>query len=104
MDMINKVDIRFSYYIITGKTMRHFTNNECTLDAISIVENCYQGEVLNWFAFVLNEMFEACEDVYRWGINFLFGCILMPLEMWEWRPPKEREMVTIFEGQSIAFC
>lgn len=102
--MINKVDIRFSCYIIAGKTMRHYMKNECALDAISVAEHCCQGEVLNWSTFVLNELFEACEDVYRRGTSFVFGYILILLEMLKWRPPKEREMATIFEGQPIALC
>ena len=39
MDVINKVDIRFTYYIIAGKTMRHVTKNEFTLDKISVMEH-----------------------------------------------------------------
>jgi len=58
--------------------------------------------VLNWSAFILNELFEACEYVYRRGAGFIFGYFLMSLAMWKWRPPKEREMAPIIEGQPIA--
>jgi len=100
--MMNKFNIRFSCYIIPSKTMRHFSRNECTMDAISVVEHCCKGEILNWSAFILNELFEACEDVYRQSTNFLFGYILMSLAMWKWRLPREREMMNFGEGQPIA--
>jgi len=64
LDRINKDNIWFSCYLIVGKTMRHFTRNEYTLDTVSIEEHCCQGEILNWVAFLLNELFEPCEHVY----------------------------------------
>lgn len=85
-DMIKKIVIRFTCYIIASKTMRHFTRNECTLDAIFVAEHCCKGEVFNWFSFILNKLFEACEDIYRWNTNFLFGYILMSLVMWKSKP------------------
>jgi len=63
--------------------MRNFSKNECTLETISIVEHFYEGKVLNSSGFVLNEIFEACEDIYK-SINFIFGYILMTLAMWKW--------------------
>jgi len=72
LDKINKDDIRFACYLFAGKTMRHFTKNKFTLDAISIVVHCCRGEVLNWLAYLLNELFEACEDAYRRGTGFVF--------------------------------
>jgi len=102
--MINKADMKFSFYIIASKTMWHFTKNECTLDAILVVEHCCRGGVLNWLAFVLNALFEACEHMYRWGTRSIFRYLLMSLEMWKWRPPKEREMKPIVEGQPLALC
>lgn len=47
LDRINKVDIKLYCSLIAGKTMHHFTKNECTLDAISMAEHCCKGEVLN---------------------------------------------------------
>lgn len=47
IDLISKIEIKFTCYIIAGKTMRYFERNECTLDAISVVEHCCKGEVLN---------------------------------------------------------
>lgn len=40
MDIINKDNMQFSYYLIAGKMMRHFTRNECTLDTVSIAKHC----------------------------------------------------------------
>lgn len=102
LDSINKDDIIFFYYPIVGKTMWHFIKNECTLDTISVAENCFQGEVFNWSVFVLNELFEPCEDVYRRGVGFMFRYLLMSLVMWKWRLLMERKMVPIIEGQPIA--
>ena len=102
LDNINKDNIQFSYYLIAGKTMRHFTRNECILDTVSIAEHYCQGVILNWLAFVLNELFEACEDVYWRSIGFVLGYLVMALEMWKWRPPLERQRATIAEGQLIA--
>lgn len=98
IDMISKMDMRFACYIIAGKTMRHFAKNECTLDTISVVEYCCKGKVLNWSAFILNELFEACEDIYWRNTNFLFGYILMSLMKCKWRPPSGRGMIPIIEG------
>lgn len=83
-------------------TMRHFAQNECTLDVISIVEHFYEGELLNWSAFLLNELLEACEDIYKRSTNFIFGYILMTLAMWKWCPPKGRELVQIRKDQPVA--
>lgn len=104
LDIINKVNIRFPYYLVVGKTMCHFTKNECTLDAILVVEHYFQGEVLNWSTFVLNELFEDYEYVYKKATNFMFGYILMSLAMWKWKPLKERELATIVEGQPLELC
>lgn len=104
IDMIKKVDIIFYCYIIECKTMRYHMKKECMLDAILVAENCCQGEILNWSTFVLNELFEACEYVYRWETIFVFEYILMSLVMWKWSSPKEREMMTIVEGQLFALC
>jgi len=102
LDKINKDNIRFACYQIARKTMRHFTRNEYTLDTVSIAEHCYQGEILNWATFVLNKLFEVCEDVYRWSTGFVFEYLVMTLAMWKWRPPPERQMATIAEDQPIA--
>ena len=59
--------------------------------------------MLNWSTYVLNELFEACDDVYRRGTSFVFGYLLMSLAMWKWRPPKEMEMAPILERQPIVF-
>lgn len=101
LDIINKVNIRFACYLIACKTMRHFTKNEFNLDAILVAKICFWGEVLNQSPFFLNELFEACEDVYRQGTNFVFGYILMSLAMWKLRLLKQRELATIVEGQPI---
>lgn len=95
--MIKKIDIRVSCYIIVGKTMRNFSRNESTLDAILVVEHCCKGEILNESAFILNELFEACKDVYRGSTNLMFGHNLMSLAMWKWRLPREREMMPIIK-------
>lgn len=102
LDKINKDNIRFACYLIVGKIMKHFMRNECTLDIISITDHCCQGEIINLLAFVLNELFEACECVYRRGTGFVFGYLVMALGMWKWRPPPERQMETIAEDQPIA--
>lgn len=47
VDLIRKNEIRFACYIIAGKTMIYFARNECTLEAILVVEHCCNGEVLN---------------------------------------------------------
>jgi len=81
--------------------MRHFSKNECPLDVISIAEHCCRGEVINWLTFVLNEIFEACEDIYKRSTNFIFGYILMTLAIWKWRPLRERDMMKIRDDQPI---
>jgi len=86
IDLITKDEIKFSYYIIARKTMRLFSMNECTLDTILAMEHFCQGEVLNWSTFVLNVLFEVYEDIYKRSMNFIFGYILMNLEMWKWQP------------------
>lgn len=102
IDLINKIDIRFACYIIASKTMRHFAKNECTLDAILVTEHFFNGEVLNWSAFLLSKLFEACKDIYRRSTDFLFGHILMSLAMWKWQPLGERGMMPIMQGQPLA--
>lgn len=81
--------------------MRHFSKNECTLDAILVAEHCYNGEVLNWSTFILNELFEAYEDIYKRSTNFIFGYILMTLAMLKWKPSKGRDMMQIRDDQPI---
>jgi len=88
--------------MIARKIMRNFSNNECTLDAISVAEHCYRGEVCNWLDFVLNELFESYEDIYKRSTNFIFGYILVTLAMWKWRPPRGRDMMQIRDDQPIA--
>lgn len=51
---------------------------------------------------MLNELFEACEDVYKRSTGFVFRYLLMELEMWKWRPPPERQMETITKDQPIS--
>jgi len=44
---INKEEIKSTCYIIAGKTMRHFSINECSLNTISVPEHCCEGTLLN---------------------------------------------------------
>jgi len=43
IEPINTPNIKFSCCIIAENLMRHFLKNECTLDIISVAENCVQG-------------------------------------------------------------
>jgi len=79
--------------------MRHFSKNECILDVILVAGHYCQGEVLNWPTFILNELFEAHEDIYKRSTNFIFGYILMTLAMWKWRPGME--IIQIRDDQPI---
>ena len=65
IDLINNPAVKFTCYVIVGKTMRHYTKGEYTLDTISVVEHYLQGTELNWCTFMLNELFKACEDNYK---------------------------------------
>lgn len=65
------------------------------------MEHCCKGEVLNYSAFVLNELFDAYEDIYKRSTNFIIGYILMMLAMWKWKPPKGRDMMQIRDDQPI---
>jgi len=39
--------------------------------------------------------------MYTRDTRFMFGYLWMSLVMWKWRPPKERKMAPILEGQPI---
>jgi len=79
--------------------MRRFSRNECTLDTISIAEHCANIAHLNWVAFLLNELYEACKYVYRRRTKFIFLYLIITLEMWKWFPPPLRDLVPVSEGQ-----
>ena len=68
------------------------------LDTISVAEHCVQGEKLNWCSFLLNELFEACEDNYKRATRFIYGYLIMALEMWKWMFPGIQVPVEIETG------
>lgn len=86
IEPINTPNVKFGCYIIVEKLMRHFSRNECTMDTISVAENCVQGAQLNWCSFLLQELFEACKDVYKGATHFIYGYIVVTLAMWKWCP------------------
>jgi len=102
IDLINKENIRFTCYIIAGKVMLNFSRNECTLDIISVMKHCSDRVSLNWTTFLLNELFEACKDVYRRRTNIIFKYFIMTLAMWKWCPPTQRDLAEITDEQSLA--
>lgn len=71
------------------------------LDTISVAEACVQGKQLNGCSFLLQELFDAYEDVYKWVTHFIYGCIAFMLAMWKWHPPEVWEMVVIIEEQTL---
>ena len=77
IDLINKPVVKFSCYLIAKKTMRHYSKGECTLDTISVAEHCIQGAQLNWCLFLLNELFEACEENYERTTGFIYGYLVI---------------------------
>jgi hypothetical protein len=46
-------------YLIAGKVMKNYTKNECTLDAIAVVEFTKNGAPLNWCQYLLTKMLQA---------------------------------------------
>lgn len=82
--------------------MHHFYKNECMLDTISVVENFTIGTHLNWCPFLLKEMFKACEDVYKKPTHFIYGYLIIDMEIWKWCPLEGRELGHIIEDQTLA--
>ena len=83
--------------------MTHYTKGECTLDTISATDYCMQGSQLNLCAFLLQELFEACEDKFKRATRFIYGYLIMALDMWKWCPPGKRPLSEIGEDQPVAF-
>lgn len=101
IEFINKLEIKFSCYLIAGKTMRHYTKGKCTLDTISIAEHWVQGAKLNWCSFLLKELFDACEENHKRATSFIYGYLIIDFYMWKWKNPIVRVPVEIPEGQPL---
>ena len=82
--------------------MRHYTKGECTPNTISVVEHCIQGAQLNWCAFLMQELFEACEDNFKRATRFIYNYFIMTLAMWKWCPLGKRPLAKIGEDQPMA--
>lgn len=102
IDLINNPTVKFSYYLIASKTMRHYTKGECTLDTILVTEHYIQGAQLNWCTFLMNELFEACEDNYRRATRFIYSYLVMAFSMWKWTHPGIRQLAEITHDQPMA--
>lgn len=102
IDLINTLNIKFACYIIMGKIMHHFSKNECTLDIILAVEQCIKGSQLNWCAFLLHELFEACEDVYKRETYFIYGYLFIAQVVWNLCPLAGQELAPIMKYQPLA--
>ena len=102
IDLINNPTVKFAYYLISNKTMRHYMKGECTLDTISVTEHSLQGTQLNCCQFLLNELFEACEDNYKRATGFIYGYLIMAFSMWKWTFPGVRQPVELTRGQPLA--
>jgi len=82
--------------------MHHFSRNEHMLDTISVEEHCAEGAQLNWCMFLLNELLEACKDVFKKSTKFTYGYLVMTLTMWKWCSPEGRDPVPISDDQPLA--
>ena len=67
IELIINEQVKFSYYRISCKVTQIFTKGKCTLNAISVLEFCIQGEKLSWSKFMLDEFFLSYE-VYKCGV------------------------------------
>lgn len=83
------------------EVVHHFSNNKCMVDTISVAEHCVEASQLNWCALLLQELFEACEDVYKWLTHFIYRYLLVALAMWKWFPPKGLGLATIIKYQYL---
>lgn len=72
------------------------------MDTILVADHYAKGESLKWYAFLLNELFETCEDVYKRRTNLILSYLIMTLEMWKWFPLLGRDLAQIFEDQPYA--
>lgn len=97
IDMNNNEKIKFSCHIIIGKLMCHYHKGEYTLDIIFVAEAFDRGEILNWCNFLLNEIFEACKDVYKWVPYFIYGYLFVSIAMLKWCSTEGRELAKVLD-------
>lgn len=71
--MIKNMVVCAATTIITTKVMRNYARGECMLDAIFVVEAYLCGDQLNQFNYILQELFEAANDVYAWSTYFFLN-------------------------------
>lgn len=51
--------------------------------------------------FLLNELFEACEDNYKRATRFIYGYIITEFAMWKWTYMGVRQLVEIINNQPM---
>jgi hypothetical protein len=74
-----------AYYLIMGKVMCKYTKGECTLDTIAMAEFNENGAPLNWYKYLLTELFQACADAHDQAKYFIYCSLLVTFAMWKWK-------------------
>lgn len=68
---------------------------------------CYGGlcrsAQLNWCNFLLQELLEACEEIYKRATHLIYGYIVVSLAMWKWCPLEGWELDPITKYQPLTF-
>jgi hypothetical protein len=65
--------VRIGCYIIANKVMISYYKEESTLDALSVIDVCTNGTVLNWCSYLLEQLLVACEEAQEKGGTFTYG-------------------------------
>jgi hypothetical protein len=82
-------------YLITGKVMKNFTRNKCTLDAIAVVEFTKNDTPMNWCQYLLQEMLQAYADIHERTTYFIYDYLLVTFAMWKWKPPHDEDLLMV---------
>jgi len=102
--MINNPHINLAFHSIDGNIIRHYTKGECRLDVIFVVEACDHGEKLNWCSYMLNELFEAYEDVYKRATYFIYGYLVIAITMMKCCTHEGRKPTLVSNNESLALA
>jgi len=62
----------------------HNMKGKFYLDIIYVAEACVRGEPFNWCVYLLHELIEACEDVYKGTTYFIYGYLVIVIAMMKW--------------------
>lgn len=102
IEPINFPAIKFTCYIIDGKIMCHYTKGKCNVDTILVAKACDNGEQLNSCSYMLNELYEGYEYVYKMERYFIYGYLVFYLAMMKRCPSKCRELTPIMKDHALS--